>query len=91
MIQWLRVLKSYDEQIKTIPTSFNEKNITCETKSFCILLTFSLTIITLLIAVIIYCYVIKYQRKQKHLLPFHDTKLKQFCVGSINYKWVLKI
>ena len=73
MIQWLRVLKSYDEQIKTIPTNFNEKNI------------------TLLIAVIIYCYVIKYQGKQKHLLPFHDTKLKQFCVGSINYKWVLKI
>ena len=39
--------------------------------------------IALLIAVSIYCYLIKYQAKQKHL-SFYDTKLKQFCVGSIN-------
>ena len=26
--------KSYDEEIKTIPTNFNEKNITCKTRSF---------------------------------------------------------
>ena len=31
---------------------------------------------TLLIAVNIYSYLIKYKEKQKHLLPFHDTKLK---------------
>ena len=27
----------------------------------------------ILIGVRIYCYLIKYQTKQKHLLPFHDT------------------
>ena len=70
------VIKSYNEEIKTIPTHFNEKNITCKTQSFYILLTFLLITITLLIAVSIYCYLIKYRAKQKHLLPFHDTKLK---------------
>ena len=34
------VIKSYDEKIKTIPTNFDEKNITCKTQSFYILLTF---------------------------------------------------
>ena len=29
--------------------------------------------------------------KKKHLLPFCDTKLKQFCVDSINWKWVIKL
>ena len=37
---------------------------------------FLLITIALWIAVSIYCYLIKYQAKQKHLLPFHDTKLK---------------
>ena len=32
--------------------------------------------IALLIAVIIYCYLIKYRAKQKHLLPFHVTSSK---------------
>ena len=44
-----------------------------------------------MIAVSIYCYLINYQAKQKHLLPFRDTKLKQFCVGSINWEWVIKL
>ena len=74
-----------------IPKKFNEKNITCKAQNFYILLVFLLNIIALLITVSVYCYLIKYQAKQKHLLPFHDTKLKQFCVGSINWKWVLKI
>ena len=26
-----------------------------------------------------YYYLIEYQGKQKHLLPFRDTNLKQFC------------
>ena len=26
------VTDSYDEEIKTVPTNFNEKNITCKTK-----------------------------------------------------------
>ena len=54
------------------------KNIICETKGFYILLA-------LLIAVSIYCYLIKYKAKQKHLLPFYVTnnKLKTFCVNDI--------
>ena len=52
------VIKSYDEEIKTIPTNFNEKNITCKTQNFYILLAFLLITITLLIAVSIYCYLV---------------------------------
>ena len=85
------VTKSYNEEIKTIPTNFNEKNITFKTQSFYILLASLLITISLLIAVSIYCYLIRYWAKQKHLLPCHDTKLKHFCLGSINWKWVLKI
>ena len=44
-----------------------------------VLLTFSLITITFLIAVSIYCQLIKYQVKQKHLLPFHviNNELKE--------------
>ena len=42
-------------------------------QNFYILLAFLLITTTLLIAVSIYCYLIKYQAKQKHLLLFHDT------------------
>ena len=72
--------KSYNEE-----TNFNEKNIICELKSFYILLTFLLITITLLIDVSIYCFLIKYQAKQKHLLPFHVTnnKLKKFCNNTL--------
>ena len=61
-----------DEIIDVKETNFNEKNITCKTQSFCIILTFLLITITLSIAVSIYCYLIKYRAKEKHLL----TKLK---------------
>ena len=57
------VIKSNDEEIKTIPTNFNEKNITCKTQSFYILLSFLLITVTLLIAVSIYCYLIRYHAK----------------------------
>ena len=65
-------------------TNFNEKNITRKTQSFYILLTFLLITIALLIAVSIYCYLIKYQGK--FLLPFHNTikKLNKFHIDSIN-------
>ena len=63
-----------DEIIDVKETNFNEKNITCKTQSFYILLTFLLITITLLIAVSIYCYLIKY--RTKHLLPFHNTNDK---------------
>ena len=48
-------------------------------KNFYILLAFLFIIIVLLIAVSIYCYLIKYQEIQKHLFPFHITnkELKQ--------------
>ena len=73
-----------DEIINTEETNFDEKNITCKTQSFYILLTFLLITITLLIAVNIYCYLIKYQAK--NLLPSHNTnnKLSKFCINSIN-------
>ena len=48
------VIESYDEEInklKTIPTSFNEKKVTCKTQNFYILLAFLLITIALLIAV----------------------------------------
>ena len=58
---------------KAVTTNFNEKKATCKTQNFFILLAFLLITITLLIAVSIYCYVIKYRVKQKYLLPFHVT------------------
>ena len=50
-----------------------KKNITCRTQNFYILLAFLLITIALLIAVSIYCYLIKYRAKEEHLLKFHDT------------------
>ena len=40
--------------------------------------------IAFLIAVSIYSYLTKYQAKQKHLLPFHDTKLKHDYIDNTN-------
>ena len=34
------VIESYDEEIKNIPTNFNEKKATCKTQNFYILLAF---------------------------------------------------
>ena len=56
------------EETKTIP-----KNITCKTQIFCFLLTFLIVTIALLITASIYCCLITYREKQKHLLPFHNT------------------
>ena len=68
-----------DEIIDVEGINSNEKNLTCKTQNFYILLAFLSIIIALLVAVSIYCYLIKYQAKQKHLLPFHNTnnKLKE--------------
>ena len=60
------IIKSYDEEMKTIPTTFNEKNIIRKTQSFYTLLTFLSITVALLIAASIYRYLIKYQRKQRH-------------------------
>ena len=44
--------------------------------------------VALLVAVSIYCYLIKYQAKQKHLPPFHVTncKLKELYNDDVNQK-----
>ena len=63
------VIESYDEETKTIPTNFNEKKATCKTRNFYILLA-------LLIAVSIYCYMMKFWAKQKHLLKFHVIRYR---------------
>ena len=62
--------QSNNEETKTVPANFNEKNITCKALNFYISLAFLLIIIALLIAVSIYCYLIKYWAKQKH---YHFT------------------
>ena len=71
---------TYDEIIEeTVPTNFIEKKVTCKMRNLYILLAFLLVTSTLLIAVSIYCYLIKYQAKQKHLLPFQykNNEIKQ--------------
>ena len=66
-----KVIKSYHEKIKTISTNINEKKVTCITQSFNILFVFLLITVALLIAVSIYCYLIRHWKK--HLLLFHNT------------------
>ena len=67
-------LKDDDEETKA---NFNEEKVVCKTKDFYILLAFLLIITALLIAVSNYCRLIKYQTKQKKLLPFRNTKLSK--------------
>ena len=70
------IIESYDDETKQIPTNFNEEKTTCKLQNFYILVAFIIIAIALLIAFSIYCYVIKYQAKQKHLLPFQFTNNK---------------
>ena len=60
-----------DEIIDVKETNFNEKNITFETQNFYILLAFLLITITLLVAVSIYCYLIKHQAKNFIIISQH--------------------
>ena len=53
-----------DEKTKTVLKIFHEKNVTCKTQNFYILVSFLLTTMVLLIAARIYCYLIKYPVKQ---------------------------
>ena len=53
-----------------------KKNAICKAKNLYVLLAFFLISIAFLIAVSFYCYLIKYQVKQKRLLPFHITNDK---------------
>ena len=75
------VIESYDEDAdvetkSNDETNFNLKKATCRIQSFHILLISLLITIASLIALSIYCYLIKYQPKLKHLLPFHFTNKK---------------
>ena len=74
VIMWGEVINSYDDKTKTIPKNFNEKKATCETQNFYILLAFLLITIALLIAVSIYCYLIKYWAKQKTFITISRHK-----------------
>ena len=65
--------KSFKKETETVLANFNEKKVVCKTQNFYILLVFLSIIIPLLIAVSIFCCLIKYRAKQKHLLPFHVT------------------
>ena len=59
-ITYDEIIESNDEETKAVPTNFNEKKASCKTQIFYILLAFLLITIALLIAVSIYCYLIKY-------------------------------
>ena len=50
-----------------------KKNAICKTKRFYILLAFFIMIMSLLIALNIHRYLIRYKANQKQLLPFHVT------------------
>ena len=65
--------RNHNEETKNIPKNFNGKKATCKRQNFYILLAFLLITTALLLAVRIYSYLIKYQAKQKHLLPFQVT------------------
>ena len=75
-----------DEIVDVKEINFNEKNITCKTQNFYILLAFLLITITLSVAVSIYCYTKQKKYQAKNLLPFHNTnnKLNEFCINNIN-------
>ena len=72
-----KIIESHDNKTKAIATNFNEEKATL--KNYCILLVFLIITIVLLIAVSIYCYLIKYQAKHKHSLPFQfkNNRLKE--------------
>ena len=70
-----------DEIIDVKETNFNEKTVTFNTQRFYILLTFLLITITFLIAVSIYCYLIKYREKQTHNYHFMTQNSKQSSVN----------
>ena len=79
MIQGLCVTKLQSHLTKLYgKINLNEKKkMICKTKHFYILLAFLLITMTLLMSVSIYCYLLKYRAKQKHLLRDKNNELKQ--------------
>ena len=73
------IIKSYNEETKTILTNFNEKKATCKRQFFyftCIFINYY----NIIDSFSVYCYLIKYQAKQKHLLsfPFPFSSLQKY-------------
>ena len=60
----------FEEETKTSMINFNEKSTMCKTKNFYTLLAFLLITVALLIAVSIYCYLIKYEVKKTIYFQF---------------------
>ena len=65
-------------------SNLNEKKVKCKTQTFYVLHAFLLIIITLLIAVCIYCYLIKYPAKL--LLPFMTQVLHWYYKLKMSVK-----
>ena len=65
--------KPNGEVTKTLRANFNKKKITYKPQNLYSSLTFILTTTALLIAISIYCYLIKYWAKRKYLLTFHSA------------------
>ena len=90
IINMTKTVPSKITSTKTVQTNFNnnKKKIACKTRQFYILRTFLLLTIALLIVVSIYFYLIKYQAKQKHLLPYHVTnkKIRISFIAIMYYK-----
>ena len=79
------VIESYEEE-----TNLNENKAICKTQNFYILLAFLLITIALLIAVSIYCYLVKYRSKQKKFcinkcITKISTKLKDIDMKNRTY------
>ena len=55
---------------KAVATNFKKIKVTCKKKKFAYFACLLLITITLFVVVSIYCYLIKYQAKQKHLVPY---------------------
>ena len=53
-----QVIDRYNKEVKTIPTNFHEKKVTCKTQNFYSLLAFLLVTmaLTIVFTVSIYCY-----------------------------------
>ena len=66
----MKLLKKKQKQLQQI---LMKKNAICKSKFFYILLAFLLITVALWVAVSIYCYLLKYGAKQKHVLRVHDT------------------
>ena len=83
------VVESYNEEMRSIPTSFNGKNVICKTE----FLHFTYLFINYHYVIDSCYYILLFDKisKKIYLLPFHDTKLKQYYNDNINLKWVITL